>query len=40
VPRGSGRTDARLAVTSDQLDAPFDDVLDLIRNYHAVVETG
>lgn len=30
----------RLAVRSDDLDAPFDDVLDLIRFYHAVVEGG
>jgi hypothetical protein len=39
VPRGSGRTDATPAITSDQLDAPFDEVLDLIRHYHKVVET-
>jgi hypothetical protein len=30
----------RLAVRSDDLDAPFDDVLDLIRYYHPVVETA
>lgn len=27
-------------IDSDALDAPFDDVVDLVRNYHPVVETG
>lgn len=30
----------QLAVRSDDLDAPFDDVLDLIRYYHSVIEGG
>ncbi len=30
----------QLAVRSDDLDAPFDDVLDLIRYYHPVIEGG
>jgi hypothetical protein len=30
----------QLAVRSDDLDAPFDDVLDLIRFYHPVIEGG
>lgn len=29
-----------VSVRSDDLDAPFDDVLDLIRYYHPVIETG
>lgn len=40
VPARGGPMDAPLAVTSDQLDAPFDDVLDLVRYYHAVEEAG
>lgn len=40
APARSMATDTSLAITSDQLDAPFDEVLDLIRHYHAVVETG
>ena len=28
------------SVDGDLLDAPFDDVLDLVRYYHPVVETG
>jgi hypothetical protein len=31
---------AQLAVRSDDLDASFDDVLDLIRFYHPVIEGG
>jgi hypothetical protein len=30
----------RLAVRSEDLDAPFDDVIDLVRYCHPVVETG
>ena len=38
APTKGARADAGLAVTSDQLDAPFDEVLDLIRHYHPVTE--
>lgn len=40
VPVGGAAAGPAPGVTSDQLDAPFDDVLDLIRSYHLVVETG
>lgn len=41
VVRASGpRLDRTSAVESDRIDARFDDVLDLIRFYHPVVETA
>jgi hypothetical protein len=40
VPFEHAASAAAPGITSDELDAPFDDVLDLIRSYHPVVETG
>ncbi len=40
VPAGEQPSSRSFSVDSDLLDAPFDDVLDLIRYYHPVVETG
>jgi hypothetical protein len=38
-PEGGPASGTRFSVNSDDLDARFDDVLDLIRVYHPVVET-
>ncbi|HYL41035.1 MAG TPA: hypothetical protein VET90_06985, partial [Candidatus Binatus sp.] len=39
-PEPEGGAAGRWVVYADQLDAPFDDVVDLVRYYHPVVEVG
>jgi hypothetical protein len=39
-PAASAAANMPPSVRSDEIDAPFDDVLDLIRFYHPVIETG
>ena len=40
VPASSAAADSQFRVASDELDAPFDEVLALIRRYHPVVDTA
>jgi hypothetical protein len=40
VPASSGDADSKFRVGSDELDAPFDDVLELIRRYHPVLDAA